>query len=250
MFMWANGLQCIVQAVEPSIPTQSTTQLDQPEVIDVLLIVSNQDTSALRQPRECPLHHPPPGFVSFGSVTRLVPRRSAGCVGYTWHRPPPADPSGCHTPCPDSSVAGAWPWVGAASPRWPRSSPAASCSRGRSRPRWPAPTAHPRLPPARTSSCPFSRDPSGFCPPFSPPNRALPSQPSAACHSFPLDAPKFVALADQNRPDLLHHAAGTPALKPVVDGALGSELAGQLVPLATGPHPEDDAVEDQPPVGV
>jgi len=46
--------------------------LDQPEVIDVLLIVSNQDTSALRQPRECPLHHPPPGFVSFGSVTRLV----------------------------------------------------------------------------------------------------------------------------------------------------------------------------------
>jgi hypothetical protein len=89
----------------------------------------------------------------------------------------------------------------------------------------------------------------GFLPTFSPPEPGL-TKPAVGGLPLPLDTPKFVARADQNLPDLLHHAAGTPALKPVVDGALGSELAGQLVPLATGPHPEDDAVEHQPPVGV
>ena len=122
-------------------------------------------TPALRQPRECPLHHPPPGFVSFGSVTRLVLLAD----------PPDVWGTGIDRRLPTRRVV--IPLVqtqvlrgvldrglGPLSPRWPRSSPAASCSRGRSRPRWPAPTAHPRLPPARTSSCPFSRDPSGFCP--------------------------------------------------------------------------------------
>jgi len=46
--------------------------LDQPEVVDVLLVVANQETSAPRQPRERPLHHPPPGLVSLGAVTGLV----------------------------------------------------------------------------------------------------------------------------------------------------------------------------------
>ena len=113
--------------------------------------------------------------------------------------------------------------------------------------------ASPNGPPSPSTSTdffvPFFPRSVGFLPTFFPPEPGL-TQPAVGGLPFPLDAPKFVALADQNRPDLLHHAAGTPALKPVVDGALGSELAGQLVPLATGPHPEDDAVEDQPPVGV
>ena len=67
---------------------------------------------------------------------------------------------------------------------------------------------------------------------------------------MPLYAPEFVALSDKFLPDPFHHVAGAPALEPVVNGALGAELAGQLLPLATGTHPEDDAVEDQPPVGV
>src|SRR5262249_44585576 len=39
-------------------------------------------------------------------------------------------------------------------------------------------------------------------------------------------------------------------LEPVVDCALGAELARQLLPLAARAHPEDDAVERLPPVGV
>src|SRR5215813_10426215 len=35
-----------------------------------------------------------------------------------------------------------------------------------------------------------------------------------------------------------------------MDGALGSELTRQLLPLAAAAHPEDDAVEGLPPVGV
>ena len=34
-----------------------------------------------------------------------------------------------------------------------------------------------------------------------------------------------------------------------MDGALGPESLGQLVPLAAAPHPEDDRVDHHPPVG-
>jgi hypothetical protein len=66
---------------------------------------------------------------------------------------------------------------------------------------------------------------------------------------LPLHPAEFVALGDQHRPDLLEDAPVDPALEPVVDGALGAEPLGQLVPLAAAPHPEEDRVEHLPPVG-
>ena len=101
------------QAVEPSIPAECAGQLDQPEVVDVLLVVSNQDSSALRQPAQsvrstthrrglCPLDR---------LHVLLLLADQPNVWACTWHRPPPSDLSGCHTPCRDKGVAGAWPWV-------------------------------------------------------------------------------------------------------------------------------------------
>src|SRR4051794_27357209 len=88
----------------------------------------------------------------------------------------------------------------------------------------------------------------GFLPTFFPPEPGL-AQPAVGALPLPVHSPQFVALPDEFLPDASHHAAGAPALEPPVDGALGAELAGELVPLAAGTHPEDDPVEGQPPVG-
>ena len=81
-----------------------------------------------------------------------------------------------------------------------------------------------------------------------PPNRALPSIASADCHSHctPPSSSHSAARTAQIRS--MNPACGPP-LEPVVDGALGPESLGQLVPLAAAAHPEDDRVEHLPPVG-
>src|SRR5947209_1716285 len=89
----------------------------------------------------------------------------------------------------------------------------------------------------------------GFLPTFFPPEAGL-AQPPVCALPLPVHGPEFIALADQFLPDALHHAAGAPALEPVMDGALGAEAAGQFLPLAARAHAEDDAVERPPPVGV
>jgi hypothetical protein len=89
----------------------------------------------------------------------------------------------------------------------------------------------------------------GFLPTFFPPEPGF-AQPPVGGLPVPVDPAEFVTLGDENFPDPLDHTTRAPALEPVVNGALGTELARQLVPLATGTHAEDDAVEAQPPVGV
>ena len=64
-----------------------------------------------------------------------------------------------------------------------------------------------------------------------------------------MDRAEFVTLGDELGPDLLHHAPRVPPLEPVVDGALGPELTGQLLPLAAGTHAEEDPVEGGTPIG-
>src|SRR4051794_6521604 len=88
----------------------------------------------------------------------------------------------------------------------------------------------------------------GFLPVFFPPEPGL-AQHRVSRLPLPLHAAEFVALGDQDRPDLLEDPPLDPALEPVVDRALGTEPLGQLVPLATAPHPEDDPVKHLPPVG-
>jgi hypothetical protein len=88
----------------------------------------------------------------------------------------------------------------------------------------------------------------GFLPVFFPPEPGL-AQHRVGRLPLPLDPAQFVALGDQDRPDLLEDAARDPALEPVVDGALGAELGRQLLPLAAAAHPKEDGVEHGPPVG-
>src|SRR3954468_24140212 len=88
----------------------------------------------------------------------------------------------------------------------------------------------------------------GFLPVFFPPEPGL-AQHRVGALPLPLHPAEFVALGDQHRPDLLEDPAFGPPLEPVVDGTLGAEPLGQLVPLAAAPHPEDDPVEHLPPVG-
>jgi len=88
----------------------------------------------------------------------------------------------------------------------------------------------------------------GFLPVFSPPEPGL-AQHRVGRLPFPIDSAELVALGDELGPDPLEHPAGGPPLEPVVDGALGPETPGQLVPLAAAPHPEDDRVDHHPPVG-
>ena len=83
----------------------------------------------------------------------------------------------------------------------------------------------------------------------------FPPEPGLAQHRvgalpLPLHPTEFVTLGDQHRPDLLEDAPGGPPLEPVVDRALGTEPLGELVPLASAPHPEEDRVEHLPPEGM
>src|SRR6266545_2006647 len=193
---------------------------------------------------------PPPNDVacdpSIGRTTSS-PHRSGGCGDYSPLRLPPRDRGGCRTPCPGSGSAPP-PSDPVARPRSPRSSP----SRAAVRRRWPRRSRHPAARRRRRSAgSSWSLSYRGrwdSCPSLFPPNRALPRHASAACHcqSTP---PSSSHAAGEDPPDPLHDAAGGPALEPVVDGALGPELAGELVPLAAAAHPEDDAIEHLSPVG-
>src|SRR5947209_4596294 len=87
----------------------------------------------------------------------------------------------------------------------------------------------------------------GLGPTFFPPEPGL-AQRGIGALPLPIDRTQLVALLDEDRPDPLHDPTGAPALEPIVDGALGAELAGELLPLAAGAHPEDDPVEGGPPV--
>src|SRR3954447_11513323 len=88
----------------------------------------------------------------------------------------------------------------------------------------------------------------GFLPVFFPPEPGL-AQHRIRRLPLPLHAAEFVTLGGQDRPDPLHDPRIGPTLKPVVDGALGPESLGQLVPLAAAAHPEDDRVEHRSPIG-
>src|SRR3954468_20191241 len=100
----------------------------------------------------------------------------------------------------------------------------------------------------RSFLVPFLPRSVGFLPTFFPPEPGL-AQHRIGRLPFPLDPAELVALGDEHGPDPLESPACGPPLEPVVDGALGPEPLGQLVPLAPAAHPEDDRVDHHPPVG-
>src|SRR5262249_18985837 len=107
-------------------------------------------------------------------------------------------------------------------------------------------------PPPSTSALslqPFFPRSVGFFPTFFPPEAGF-AQPPVRGLPVPVPGPEVVALLGQCLPDALQGPAVAPALEPIVDGALGAELAGQLFPLAARAHAEDGAVECPAPVGV
>src|SRR4051794_16727215 len=112
-----------------------------------------------------------------------------------------------------------------------------------------APSGPPSASTSTLSLVPFFPRSVGFLPTFFPPEPGLAQSPVGGL-PLPVYGAEFVALVDQLLPDALHDPARGPALEPVMDGALGAELARQLLPLATRTHPEDDAVERPSPVGV
>src|SRR5262249_57973845 len=81
----------------------------------------------------------------------------------------------------------------------------------------------------------------GFLPTFFSPEPGF-AQPAVRALPLPIHGPEFVALGRQRGPDALHDAAGTPALEPLLDGALGPEAAWQVAPLAARPPANDDAL--------
>src|SRR6516162_11578501 len=97
----------------------------------------------------------------------------------------------------------------------------------------------PSGPPAASTSTlslvPFLPRSVGFFPTFFPPEAGFP-QPSVCGLPLPVHGSQVVTLLDQFLPDALHDASVAPVLEPVVDRALGSELAGQLLPLAARTH--------------
>src|SRR3954451_17473209 len=56
-----------------AVPQQGTGYLDEPQVVGGLLLVAHQDRSALREPAQCPLHHPPPRRVALLACVLVEP---------------------------------------------------------------------------------------------------------------------------------------------------------------------------------
>jgi hypothetical protein len=58
-----------------------------------------------------------------------------------------------------------------------------------------------------------------------------------------LDGSKLVAGLDQFGPETLQHAAFDPALQSAMNRSIVAELFGQMIPLTSAAHLEDDAVQ-------
>src|SRR5579885_2949019 len=81
----------------------------------------------------------------------------------------------------------------------------------------------------------------------------LPAEAGLAQHPvgrlpLPVHRPEVVTLLDQHGPDPLEHAVAAPPLEPAVDRAIAAEAPGELVPLASGAESEDDPVDRPPPI--
>ena len=233
--------------MEPAIPEQSASQLNQREVVDVLLLVPHQDPAALRQPCERPLDHPSPRLVALRSVAALLfladPADVRGVSG-CGRRPSPVGLSYALSRgmCCGSSFVGSG-----------RSTTILSIVAARSlRSRTFAPAiTTPSGPPSPSVTMlflvPFFPRSVGFLPVFFPPKRALPSIASAAATPT---APRRVRHTRRPRPPRL---ARRSLLQPSAGTSRGRcswvRTARAVGPTGTAAQPEDDRVQHFPPIG-
>jgi hypothetical protein len=194
---------------------------------------------------------PPSGAPDVACVRfrRASLRQCGGCAAHTRRPKPPRHRWGCHSPCPGSGRASPSAKDAASIPSSDSAArsrpipacPAESCSQVRWRPRRTPPAARHRHRPGCSSLCRVCRDLSGFFR-HDPPQTRLAKSGIGALPS-PLDGSEFVARFDQFSPDAPQHAAGNPALESAVNGGIVSKLPGQMIPLTSAWHLEDDAVQ-------
>src|SRR5215472_8614767 len=87
----------------------------------------------------------------------------------------------------------------------------------------------------------------GFLPTFFPPEPGL-AHAAIGTLPVPVDLAEFLALLGEDGPNFLHHAVAAPTLEPTVNGAIGTELLRQAVPLTAAAKAGDDTVEHLPPI--
>ena len=185
--------------MEPAIPEQSASQLNQREVVDVLLLVPHQDPAALRQPCERPLDHPSPRLVALRSVAALLFLADPADVRGVSGCGPAPSPVGLSYALSRGMCCGS-SFVGSGRSTTILSIVAARSLRSSTfAPAITTPSGPPSPSVTMPFWCPFCLGRWDSCPSFSPPKRALPSIASAGCHS--LHPAEFVTLGDQDRPD-------------------------------------------------
>jgi hypothetical protein len=74
-------------------------------------------------------------------------------------------------------------------------------------------------------------------------NAACLAQTAIGTLPLPVYASEFLAVGEQNGPENIENALLFPSLKGAMHAAVIAERFGQLIPLAAGSHPEEDAVE-------
>src|ERR1700682_585227 len=183
---------------------------------------------------------------AFSAEPLPSPRRSAVCGAYTCASWQSHGRWGCHSPCP-STDAGARPSLVRGAPRrWLRWSAPTTSYRGCWLHRWRRPTARPARRRSRCVWCRFFRGRWG-CGQLGPPKTRL-GHGTIGTLPIPVHAVALFAFGNQRGHDLGHDAGFVPALEPLMHRALGTKAFGQLIPLTARSHPEDNAVERQPPV--
>jgi len=154
---------------------------------------------------------------------------------------------GCHNLYRDKGAAALLRWVRVARRPRLREFLSATWNRGRWRLRWLQREDHPRLRRGDSSWYQVCLDPLGLAPFFA----LEPSLAEATVGGLPppIDTLKLFTIGDQSRPQRFEDSVPNPSLKPTMHRTIVPEHFRQLVPLASRPHPKDDAVERPPQIG-
>ena len=215
--------------------------MEQAQVIGGLLVIAHQDRPALGQPAQGAFYHPPAGGEGFLTplVQLLLPNSpDMRTVPEGWQRS--HDRWDCHTLCPGTSF-GRLPGARL------RCSPG-SVSRVSYHGRWlqPPPRSGVRL--LRRPGCSSCSQPCPGrwgCVQWRPPKTRF-THGAVRRLPFPVHSAQFLATLHQGRPDAPQHPTPHPTLEGPMDGAIVSQLPGQVVPLAAASHPKDNAFQHLP----
>ncbi len=190
---------------------------------------------------------PPPNAAACRPPPRRMassPRRSAGCAACARPRPPPHAPSGCRTPSPGTGPGGLQPSASGRSTTTASIVARSSLQSGTLAPSMTTPSGRPAPSAIGLVLVPGLPRSVGLRPTSFPPEPGLAQSPVATL-PLPVDPAQVVAGGRQQAPQPLEEAVPAEALEPAMHRPIAAEALGHLVPLAPGPHAEDDAVDDR-----